>query len=118
MGNLLSIISLLVIMAATAMPLLRMGDTAMIGGLALWRYIYAAGALLALVCRLLWSVRYNDLRSRRLERMQLWSAIIFCVAAFLIFYQPHTNDWIAFTLAAAVLKAYSNIMLSLKQSKD
>lgn len=102
-------------MIATAMPLVgSLGSFMPIGGFSLWRYIFAAGAVMSLITRLVWPGHEEGLRRRRLERLKFWSAVTFCVAAFLIFYQPYSNDWIAFTMAGAFLQSYSSVMLARK----
>ena len=71
---------LLLILAATALPLLMIGGET-------YKWIYAAGAICALVGRL-------------------------CAGAFFIFYAGDTSrDWIAFTLAGAILQIYTSIMI-------
>ena len=97
---------LLLILAATALPLLMIGGET-------YKWIYAAGAICALVGRLC-ADRYNGtlLRVRRLCRIVVWSCIIFCAGAFFIFYAGDTSrDWIAFTLAGAILQIYTSIMI-------
>jgi len=107
------ILGLLAIMVATAMPLLRMGDF-MVFGLTLWRYLYAVGAVTLLILRLATPYKGNDLRTKRLTRLEFWSAVVFCVLVFFIFYMPHSTDWLAFTMAGAFIQAYASIMLSRK----
>lgn len=80
-----------------------------------FKIIYAAGALLLLVGRLLAPDHSKNLRLRRLHRLESWSALIFCVGAFFLFYnQPGTpalRDTIAFTLAGAAIQIYTSIMI-------
>lgn len=99
-------IGLLLVMAATAMPLLRtQGDA--------FRYIYTAGAVLCLIGRLMTPFNKNNpLRARRLERMQIWSGVFFCAGAFFMFYYDSSRmDWLAFTLAGAVIMVYTTLMI-------
>lgn len=98
---------LLLIAAGTLLPILRIGQVYS-------SWIYAAGAILALTGRCLTFGRYKDhaMRVRRLARMEFWSAVVFCVGAFFLFYrQAGPTDWLAFTLAGAALQCYSSIML-------
>lgn len=79
-----------------------------------YKYIYTAGAVMLLVCRLF--TRYNGKhdRLRRLYRLESWSAIFFCVAAFFMFYEPTSaRDWLAFTLAGGAVQVYTSIMIPL-----
>lgn len=78
------------------------------------RIVFSAGALVTLVVRIL--TRPGDdvpLRQRRLLRLQVWSALFFCVAAFFMWYSRTTTDWLAFTLAGGLVQAYVSIALVL-----
>lgn len=82
-----------------------------------FRYVYAAGALITLVARLLEPAMpaSTPLRIKRLKRLESWSSLMFCVAAFFAFYPtpPVIRDWLAFTLAGAAIQIYSFIALTL-----
>ncbi|MDE6100557.1 MAG: hypothetical protein K2G01_05880 [Paramuribaculum sp.] len=93
-------IGLLLIVAGTALPLFHiLGDPV--------RIIYSAGALTVLVGRLFApSVKGVSLRIRRLCRLEVWVGIIFCAGAFFMWYMPQRMDWMAFTLAGAVVQVY------------
>ena len=116
MTNLIAPLGLMLILLATAAPFfLRNWSVA----LDCYGYVYAAGALLLLAARLLVKRRKtSDLRLRRLYRLEVWVAIIFCVGAFFIFYnQGGLRDWIAFTLAGAALQAYTSIAIPSREQK-
>lgn len=105
-------LGLLLIVAGTALPLFRLEGT-------MFRYIYSAGAALALVGRLLApSYKGSGIRVRRLARIEIWSCIIFCVGAFFMWYTPERLDWLAFTLAGGVLQVYSSLMTSFTLTKE
>lgn len=79
-----------------------------------YKYIYSAGALLLLVCRLFTKYTGKHERVRRLYRLEAWSAIFFCVASFFMFYEPNAaRDWLAFTLAGGAVLVYTSIMIPL-----
>lgn len=85
-----------------------------------FRYVFAAGAALTLIGRLFQPAADPTLpiRVRRLLRLESWSALLFCVAAFFAFYSaPVLRDWLAFTLAGAAIQIYCSIALSLVQRK-
>ncbi len=105
-GTWIANIGMIIILIAIAMPLIFPGNLT-------YRYILPAGALLTLAGRIITPrLKNNSLRVRRLHRMQLWSAILFCASAAAMFYPGlRPTDWLAFTLAAAVLQAYASIML-------
>lgn len=105
-GTWLANSGMIIILVAIAIPLLSPYNP-------FYRYIFTTGAAITFIGRII-TPRLKDasLRVRRLNRMQLWSAILFCASAAAMFYpglQP--TDWLAFTLAAAVLQAYASIML-------
>ncbi len=86
-----------------------------------FRYVYAVGAGLTLIARLFQpSVDPSTpLRVRRLLRLESWSALLFCVAAFFAFYSaPVLRDWLAFTMTGAAIQIYCSIALSLAQRKQ
>ncbi len=78
-----------------------------------YRYLFAAGALMVLVARLFTPYTGTLLRMKRLHRMEAWSGIFFCVAAFFMFYEPAQNrDWLAFTMAGAVIQIVATFMMA------
>lgn len=99
-------IGMIIILIAILLPLLTLNT-------AVARYILASGAILTLIGRIMApKIDKSNLRARRLQRMELWSAILFCASAAAMFYPGlKPTDWLAFTIAAAVLQAYASIML-------
>lgn len=101
-------IGLLLVLAGTALPLLMVDMQA-------GSYMYCIGAAAAFIGKLIRKVDKSlPLRVRRLMRMELWAALIFCVGGvFRLFpqwaYGP--NDWLAFTLAGGVLIVYATLMI-------
>lgn len=105
-------LGLLLVLAATAMPLLQ------VSGL-VWRYLFCAGALLALVGRICAPFYSGSiLRVRRLNRLELWSCIMFCAAGFFMWYIPERTDWLAFTLAGGSIQIYTSFMMARVLSKE
>lgn len=96
---------MLLIVAGTVIPVFRLETP-------IYKYIYAAGALLLLVSRIFTPYKGNNDRLKRLYRIESWSAIFFCVAAFFLFYETTTaRDWLAFTLAGGAIQIYTSIMI-------
>lgn len=93
-------------MAAALFPLLHMATV--------WcRYVYAAGALILLIGRII-APKLKDapLRLRRLIRVEVWTALIFVAGAVFMFVpSAGATDWIAFTLAGGLLTIYTSIMI-------
>lgn len=84
-----------------------------------YHYLYAAGAAIMVVCALLSPYRGKDMKMKALRRMQSWSSLMFVAAAVLLFWPGSTmRDWIAFTLAGAVLRGYSTIAISNRLRKQ
>lgn len=98
---------LLLIGAGTLMPLLTMQR-----GSDLFRYIYTAGAAIVIIGRLFTPYQGTDLRLKRLVRIEAWSGICFCVAAFFLFYDTVSlRDWLAFTMAGGAIQCYTSFMI-------
>ncbi len=111
LSTVLLIIGLILVAAGVLMPILGNDVVDMT-----FRYVYAAGALVTLVARLLEPTlpASTPLRIKRLKRLESWSSLMFCVAAFFVFYSaPVIRDWLAFTLAGAAIQIYSSIALTL-----
>ena len=77
-------------------------------------YMLAAGAAGTLVSQFLIPNPGDDLRTRRLARMNVWAAIVYCVGAYCLFSSSPDmqRSWVAFLLAGAVLQIYATFMLS------
>ncbi|MCM1517643.1 MAG: hypothetical protein NC117_03295 [Pseudoflavonifractor sp.] len=83
-----------------------------------WRYLYGAGALALIAGRLMSPYRGDIYRVKRLSRIEVWSAIFFCVAVFFMFYPGANNrDWLAFTLAGGVIQVYTSVMIPYIESR-
>lgn len=107
-----TIIGLILVMAGTALPLLRL-DTE------IYRYIFSAGAILVMVGRLFMPYKGPSLRIKRLCRLEVWSGLFFCAAAFFMFWKgAGPTDWIAFTLAGAAIQIYTSIMIPRTRRKE
>ncbi len=84
----------------------------------IFRYIYAAGAITLLTGRILTRYDGSNLRLKRLYRLETWSAVFFCVAAFFLFYdRTLLRDPLAFTLAGGLIQTYTSIMIPRHSNK-
>lgn len=93
-----------------------MRDTAW--AVASYKYVYSAGALALLLVRLFTPYRGDDLRLKRLHRIESWSAVFFCAAAVFLFYPgAELRDWLAFTLAGAALQIFTSLAIPARESK-
>ena len=107
-------IGLLLVLLATIAPFfLRDHEWA----LNVYPYVYAAGAIIVLASRIA-SPATKDFRLKRLYRIEMWIGIMFCVAAFFLFYPgAMLRDWLAFTLAGACLQTYTSIAIPARRAK-
>lgn len=76
-----------------------------------YKIVFSIGAVLVLAGRLLARNNAPGLRSRRLVRMQVWVGLFFCVGAFFLWYSRNPQDWLAFTLAGALIQCFVSISL-------
>ena len=70
------------------------------------RWTFAAGAALVLFARVAAPNEGANLRLRRLHRIAIVSALLYCASAALTFYRQGTTDWVAFLMAGAALQIY------------
>lgn len=107
-------LGLLIIAVATMVPFIA-GPGKPMGW---FKYVYSAGAVILLICRLISPYRGSDIKLRRLFRIESWSALFFCIAAVFMFYEPRQmRDWIAFTLAGAVIQIFTSLAIPARKRK-
>ncbi|MGM9800357.1 MAG: hypothetical protein ACI30M_06715 [Muribaculaceae bacterium] len=102
-------IGMLLIVAGTMLPIFHVEGEYFAGEV--YKYVYTAGAAILLLSRLFSGYKGENDRLRRLYRIESWSAIFFCVAAFFMFYSEGARDWLAFTLAGGAIQVYTSIMI-------
>lgn len=86
-----------------------------------FRIVYAIGAIVSVIARILQpkAPKSAPIRIQRMMRLESWSSMMFCVAAFFAFYdQTQIRDWLAFTLAGAAIQIYTSIAITLAQRKS
>ena len=106
----LATVGLLTIALGTLLPIfgVKLGPQAV----GWWKYVYAAGALCFLVGKLFSPYTGTHPRVKRLYRIESWSAVFFCVAAFFLFWGTDTLRVVwAFTLAGGALLIFTTIAL-------
>lgn len=71
-----------------------------------YKLLYTAGAVVCLLASLFNKAPEGlSMRDRRWHRIEGWSSIFFCVGAFFMWYPgASSRDWLAFTLAGAVIR--------------
>ncbi len=106
-------LGLILIVVGTALPLIQLDSD-------IFRYIYTTGAAIALIGRIA-APKYRGtiVRIIRLNRIEFWSNVAFCFAAFFMWYnQTGSRDWLAFTLAGGALQIYASLMTSITMKKE
>lgn len=103
---------MILIAAGVLMPLLGYS-------IEVYRWIFSAGALITLIGRIFNRYNGESLRVKRLYRIEVWSSIFFCVAAFFMFYPYGAGrDWFAFILAGGIILVYTSIMIPRTLAKE
>lgn len=71
-----------------------------------YKIAYSAGALVCLLASLFNKAPEGlSMRDRRWHRIEGWSSLFFCAGAFFMWYPGSSSrDWLAFTLAGAVIR--------------
>lgn len=109
-------LGLLLIAAAVMIPIISGGFPTS----PIYKWIFSAGAAVCLAASLFNPNIAADLRTRRWQRIESWSSIFFCAAAAFLWIPGQTpRDWLAFTLAGAVLRIicfFRNIRRAKKQA--
>jgi hypothetical protein len=77
----------------------------------IFKIVFCVGAISTLIGRLLTKYNGKNLRVRRLLHIQVWSAVFYCASGFLMWYSENPRDWLAFTLAGALIQCYVSLVL-------
>ena len=112
LSNALVLIGLFIMAIMAILPLLNINMEWM-------RWAFSAGALIVLVARIIEAVANKalPLRIKRLHRILVWSAILYCASASMMFISRGSNDWIAFLLAGLVIQMYASWMIDRETKK-
>ena len=110
LSNVLVLIGLLVMLVMAVMPILNLNQEWM-------RWAFAVGAVTVLVGRVMGTYNGPSLRIKRLHRILITSAIMYCASAVMMFLSRGTNDWIGFLLAGVVVQVYASWMIDRESAK-
>lgn len=113
-ANILVIVGLIIMIVMAIIPL----QTSVHVDMESIRWIFTAGALIVLTGRLIDLYRGPSLRLRRLHMILVFSALLYCASASMLFIYQGTNNWIAFLLAGIVIQLYASWMIDREQGKD
>lgn len=114
LSNILVLVGLLMMAIMAVTPLLVNHDINM----ELMRWIFTAGAFLVLVGHLINIYRGTSLRLKRLHVILIFSALLYCASASMMFVFQGTNNWIAFLLAGLLVQIYASWMIEREQKKS
>ena len=98
----------LIIMIIMAIAPLQTGEHS---NVELMRSFFTAGAFIVLVGRLIGMYRGESLRLKRLHGILIFSALLYCASASMMFIFQGTNNWIAFLTAGIVVQMYATWMI-------
>ena len=112
-SSILIIIGLLAMVITAVLPLLVNHNI----DLELMRWGFTAGAIMVLVGRLMGIYRGPSLRIKRLHNILIFSGLLYCASASMMFIFQGTNNWIAFLLAGLVVQMYASWMIEREEKK-
>lgn len=114
LATIIAPLGLILVLISTAVPFFMMHIQE---AQSAYPWVYSVGAFLLLVARLFTPYTGKDLRLKRLYRIESWIPAIFLVGVFFLFYKQELRDWMAFTLAGAIIQIYTSIAIPLRESK-
>ena len=76
-----------------------------------FKCVFCFGAVATFIGRFFTKYQGKDFRVKRLVHIQTWSAVFFCVSGFMMWYSADPRDWLAFTIAGAMIQCYVSIVL-------
>ena len=109
-AGILVVVGLLIMVVMALLPLLNIN-------LEWMRWAFAAGAVIVLAGRIMGMYKGPSLRIKRLHRILISSAILYCASALMMFYSRGTNDWIGFLLAGIIMQIYASWMIDYETKK-
>ena len=113
LSGILVIVGMLMMVVMAVTPLLPNHSINM----ELMRWVFTAGALIVLLGRLIGMYRGSSLRIKRLHGILVFSGLLYCASASMMFIFQGTNNWIAFLLAGLVVQLYASWVLEREEKK-
>lgn len=116
-SNILVAIGMLIMVVMIILPLIPS-----IGGDYTWmermRWLFSAGAFIVLVGRFFGFNQGASVRVKHLYGILIFSALLYCASASMMFIFQGTNNWIAFLLAGLAVQTYASWMIEREEKKD
>ena len=113
-ANLLVLLGLLLMLVMAVLPLFLHH----LEGKESMCWTYAAGAFIVLAARLIGYDNDGSLRVKRLHRILIFSGLLYCASASVMFIPDMSKNWIAFLLAGLVLQIYASWMIDKEVKKN
>ena len=83
----------------------------------LMRWIFTAGAFVVLLGRLFGFYKGTSFRIKHLHAILIFSALLYCASASMMFIFQGTNNWIAFLLAGLAVQIYASWRIEREEKK-
>ena len=83
----------------------------------LMRWIFTAGAFVVLLGRLFGFYKGPSFRIKHLHAILIFSALLYCASASMMFIFQGTNNWIAFLLAGLAVQIYASWRIDREEKK-
>ena len=111
--NIFVIVAMLALLVTAAMPLFGYNYPVL-------RIIFSVAAGVMFVVRVLQRTDSDDVRLRRLYRMNLIAALMYCLSAACLWIEDVTTQqsWVPLLLAGAVLQVYATVMIDRLEKKE
>lgn len=113
LSDILVIVGLLMMAVIAVTPLLVNHNINM----ELMKWIYTAGAFIVLLGRLFGFYKGPSFRIKHLHAILVFSALLYCASASMMFIFLGSNNWIAFLLAGLAVQTYASWMIEREEKK-
>ena len=113
LSNTLVVVGMLLMAVMAVAPLLATN----IIDMELMRWGFTAGAIIVLAGRLIGIYRGPSLRIKRLHGILIFSGLLYCASASMMFIFQGTNNWIAFLMAGLVVQMDASWMIEREEKK-
>ena len=84
----------------------------------LMRWIFTAGAFVVLLGRLFGFYKGPSFRIKHLHAILIFSALLYCTSAAMMFIFQGTNNWLAFLFAGLIVQMYASWRIEREEKKE
>ena len=84
----------------------------------LMRWIFTAGATIVLLGRLIGFYQGPSFRIKHLHAILIFSALLYCTSAAMMFIFQGTNNWLAFLFAGLIVQLYASWRIEREEKKE